>query len=185
MPRVLGLGLPRWPAWCWVLLVHSGLLQSAVLIPRMTTSYRALELGVPVGWLGAVAATFALAPLLAGAWSGLIAEVFGVGATVRTRVRRVRAGQAPAGGPRGRWGRVRPRPAANGEATPAAPLWPRGPHRRPARSGPTPTPPVTSADRHPAPRPPPPTGHAHTPRETPRTPAGVPPPDPPADPPTW
>lgn len=83
MPRVLGLGLPRWPAWCWVLLVHSGLLQSAVLIPRMTTSYRALELGVPVGWLGAVAATFALAPLLAGAWLGRIVEVFGEGATVR------------------------------------------------------------------------------------------------------
>ena len=42
---------------------HVVLLQSMILIVRITTSYRALELGLPVFWLGIIATGFAIIPV--------------------------------------------------------------------------------------------------------------------------
>jgi MFS family permease len=47
------------------LLVHGVLVQTLTGIIRVTTSYRVLELGLPVEWLGAIAAVFALLPIFA------------------------------------------------------------------------------------------------------------------------
>jgi MFS family permease len=44
-------------------LAHVALLQTMILIVRVTTSYRALELGLPVFWLGVIAAGFAIIPV--------------------------------------------------------------------------------------------------------------------------
>jgi MFS family permease len=44
-------------------LVHVTLTQTLILIIRITTSYRALELGLPVIWLGIIAAGFAIIPV--------------------------------------------------------------------------------------------------------------------------
>ncbi|MEV0810360.1 MFS transporter [Micromonospora sp. NPDC050200] len=52
-------------AWPWVLLLHAVLVQAVTFLLRPTTSYRALELGVPAAWLGVVSASFAVLPLLA------------------------------------------------------------------------------------------------------------------------
>jgi MFS family permease len=43
-------------------LVHVTLTQTLILIIRITTSYRALELGLPVVWLGIIATGFAIIP---------------------------------------------------------------------------------------------------------------------------
>jgi MFS family permease len=43
-------------------LTHVTLTQTLILIIRITTSYRALELGLPVLWLGIIAAGFAIIP---------------------------------------------------------------------------------------------------------------------------
>src|SRR5262245_55206036 len=43
-------------------LAHVTLIQTLILIVRITTSYRALELGLPVLWLGIIAAGFAIVP---------------------------------------------------------------------------------------------------------------------------
>ncbi len=43
-------------------LAHVTLTQTLILIVRITTSYRALELGLPVLWLGIIAAGFAIIP---------------------------------------------------------------------------------------------------------------------------
>jgi len=43
-------------------LAHVTLTQTLILIIRITTSYRALELGLPVLWLGIIAAGFAIVP---------------------------------------------------------------------------------------------------------------------------
>jgi len=43
-------------------LVHVTLTQTLILIIRITTSYRALELGLPVIWLGIIATGFAIIP---------------------------------------------------------------------------------------------------------------------------
>ncbi len=43
-------------------LVHVVLAQTLILIIRITTSYRALELGLPVVWLGIIATGFAIIP---------------------------------------------------------------------------------------------------------------------------
>jgi MFS family permease len=43
-------------------LVHVVLAQTLMLIVRITTSYRALELGLPVVWLGIIATGFAIVP---------------------------------------------------------------------------------------------------------------------------
>lgn len=50
--------------WLPLLLGQAALVQAVVFVARPTTSYRALELGVPAAWLGAVAASFTLLPLL-------------------------------------------------------------------------------------------------------------------------
>jgi hypothetical protein len=42
---------------------HVVLLQTMILIVRITTSYRALELGLPVVWLGIIATGFAIIPV--------------------------------------------------------------------------------------------------------------------------
>src|SRR5215467_6242293 len=44
-------------------LAHVTLLQTLILIVRITTSYRAIELGLPVLWLGIVATGFAIIPV--------------------------------------------------------------------------------------------------------------------------
>jgi MFS family permease len=44
-------------------LVHVTLTQTLILIIRITTSYRAIELGLPVVWLGIIAAGFAVIPV--------------------------------------------------------------------------------------------------------------------------
>jgi len=46
-------------------LVHSTLTQALILIVRITTSYRAIELGLPLVWLGIIAAGFAIIPVFA------------------------------------------------------------------------------------------------------------------------
>ncbi|OKI89144.1 MFS transporter [Micromonospora sp. CB01531] len=55
----------RAAGWPWALLLHTVLLQSVTFLLRPTTSYRALELGVPAAWLGLISASFAVLPLLA------------------------------------------------------------------------------------------------------------------------
>jgi MFS family permease len=44
-------------------LVHVTLTQTLILIIRITTSYRAIELGLPVIWLGVIATGFAIIPV--------------------------------------------------------------------------------------------------------------------------
>jgi MFS family permease len=44
-------------------LVHVTLIQTLILIIRITTSYRAIELGLPVLWLGIIATGFAIIPV--------------------------------------------------------------------------------------------------------------------------
>src|SRR5665647_3659960 len=46
------------------LLLHSLLVQTLVPLVRVGTSYRAIELGLPVVWIGASAASLALLPVL-------------------------------------------------------------------------------------------------------------------------
>src|SRR4051794_41978558 len=54
-------------------LVHVTLTQTLILIIRITTSYRPIELGLPVLWLGIIATRFAIIPvftaLQVGRWS--------------------------------------------------------------------------------------------------------------------
>src|SRR5258706_1279340 len=45
------------------LLAHSVITHIAIGIVRVTTSYRTVELGLPVLWLGAIAAAFAIIPI--------------------------------------------------------------------------------------------------------------------------
>ena len=44
-------------------LTHATLTQTLILIIRITTSYRAIELGLPVAWLGIIATGFAIIPV--------------------------------------------------------------------------------------------------------------------------
>src|SRR4026207_1612785 len=44
-------------------LVHVTLIQTLTLVIRITTSYRAIELGLPVLWLGIIATGFAIIPV--------------------------------------------------------------------------------------------------------------------------
>ena len=46
-------------------LTHATLTQTLILIIRITTSYRAIELGLPVAWLGIIATGFAIIPVFA------------------------------------------------------------------------------------------------------------------------
>ena len=52
------------------LLAHGVLVQTLTGVLRVTTSYRVLELGLPVVWLGAISATFALLPVFLAVWVG-------------------------------------------------------------------------------------------------------------------
>jgi predicted MFS family arabinose efflux permease len=52
------------------LLLYSTLIQTIYAIVRVTTSYRAIELDLPVIWLGVISATFAIAPTLLAVWVG-------------------------------------------------------------------------------------------------------------------
>ena len=53
-----------------VLLAHSVLVQAVTFVLRPTSTYRALELGVPATWLGVLSASFAIAPLVLAVPSG-------------------------------------------------------------------------------------------------------------------
>jgi predicted MFS family arabinose efflux permease len=46
------------------LLVHAAVIQTIYAIVRVTTSYRAIELHLPVVWLGLISASFAVLPIL-------------------------------------------------------------------------------------------------------------------------
>jgi MFS family permease len=60
-----------------VLLLHSVLTQVITFVLRPTTAYRAIELDVPSAWLGALAASFAVVPLVLALPSGQATDRFG------------------------------------------------------------------------------------------------------------
>ncbi len=60
-----------------VLLAHALLIQALTFIVRPTMSYRAIELDVPAAWLGVLAASFALAPLVLALPVGQAVDRFG------------------------------------------------------------------------------------------------------------
>jgi MFS family permease len=52
------------------LVLNSAIIQAVYAIMRVTTSYRAIELDLPVIWLGVISATFALLPVFLAIWVG-------------------------------------------------------------------------------------------------------------------
>jgi MFS family permease len=52
------------------LVLNSAIIQAAYAIVRVTTSYRAIELDLPVLWLGVISATFAILPIFLAVWVG-------------------------------------------------------------------------------------------------------------------
>ncbi|MET1064097.1 MAG: MFS transporter [Arthrobacter sp.] len=58
----------------WLLLLHAVLLQLAAYVVRPTAAYRALELGVDVAFLGLIAASFAVLPLVVSVLVGRMAD---------------------------------------------------------------------------------------------------------------
>jgi MFS family permease len=62
-----------------LLLVHSVLTQVITFVLRPAATYRAIELDVPATWLGALAASFAVVPLLLAVPSGQATDRFGEG----------------------------------------------------------------------------------------------------------
>ena len=56
---------------------HAVLVQAVTFVLRPTATYRAVELGVPTHWLGALAASFAIVPLVLAVPSGHAADRFG------------------------------------------------------------------------------------------------------------
>jgi predicted MFS family arabinose efflux permease len=52
------------------LVLNSAVIQAVYAIMRVTTSYRAIELDLPVIWLGVISATFALLPVFLAIWVG-------------------------------------------------------------------------------------------------------------------
>src|SRR4029077_3496109 len=52
------------------LLFSAAAVQVVVAIVRVTTSYRVVELGLPVGWLGLISAADAILPALIALWLG-------------------------------------------------------------------------------------------------------------------
>jgi MFS family permease len=62
-----------------VLLVHSALTQVITFVLRPAATYRAIELDVPGAWLGALAASFAVVPLVLAVPSGQATDRFGEG----------------------------------------------------------------------------------------------------------
>jgi MFS family permease len=59
------------------LLAHTVLVQVVTFVLRPTSTYRALELGVPAAWLGVLSACFAVAPLILAVPSGQAVDRFG------------------------------------------------------------------------------------------------------------
>jgi MFS family permease len=59
------------------LLLHSVLTQVITFVLRPTSAYRAIELDVPAAWLGALAASFAVVPLVLALPSGQATDRFG------------------------------------------------------------------------------------------------------------
>jgi MFS family permease len=59
------------------LLAHTILVQVVTFVLRPTSTYRALELGVPATWLGVLSACFAVAPLVLAVPSGQAVDRFG------------------------------------------------------------------------------------------------------------
>jgi MFS family permease len=51
-------------------LVNSLLIHIVITLVRVTTSYRAVELGLPIIWLGVISATFAIFPIFLAVWVG-------------------------------------------------------------------------------------------------------------------
>jgi MFS family permease len=60
-----------------LLLLHSALTQVITFVLRPTSAYRALELDVPISWLGALTASFAVVPLVLAVPSGQATDRFG------------------------------------------------------------------------------------------------------------
>lgn len=56
------------------LVLHSAIIQTIYAIVRVTTSYRAIELALPVVWLGVISATFAIPPTLLAVWVGRLLD---------------------------------------------------------------------------------------------------------------
>jgi MFS family permease len=52
------------------LLLNSAIIQAVYALVRVTTSYRAIELNLPVIWLGVISATFAILPIFTAVWVG-------------------------------------------------------------------------------------------------------------------
>jgi predicted MFS family arabinose efflux permease len=52
------------------LVINSAIIQAVYAIMRVTTSYRAIELDLPVIWLGVISATFAILPIFLAVWVG-------------------------------------------------------------------------------------------------------------------
>jgi len=52
------------------LVLNSAIIQAVYAIVRVTTSYRAIELNLPVLWLGVISATFAILPIFLAVWVG-------------------------------------------------------------------------------------------------------------------
>jgi MFS family permease len=67
-----------------LLLLHSVLIQVVTFVVRPAVTYRALELDVPGGWLGALAASFAVVPLVLALPSGQATDRFGERAVMVT-----------------------------------------------------------------------------------------------------
>jgi MFS family permease len=61
----------------FLLLAHTVLVQVVTFVLRPTSTYRALELGVPATWLGVLSACFAVAPLILAVPSGHAVDRFG------------------------------------------------------------------------------------------------------------
>jgi predicted MFS family arabinose efflux permease len=56
------------------LLLTSVVIQTVYAIVRVTTSYRAIELDLPVVWLGVISATFAVLPMVLAVWVGRLLD---------------------------------------------------------------------------------------------------------------
>ena len=73
----------RWPAATArrrqfaVVCLHTLIFQAAIFLLRPTASYRAIEFGVPSSWLGFLAASFAMVPLLVALPAGDAADRWG------------------------------------------------------------------------------------------------------------
>ena len=52
------------------LVLHSAIIQTIYALVRVTTTYRAIELHLPVVWLGVISATFAILPMILAVWVG-------------------------------------------------------------------------------------------------------------------